>query len=186
MVQEGSVMDVLGVKPGARILDATAANRCIWETKESRWIVYMDVEPELEVKPDVICDNRHTPYPDGYFHHIVFDPPHGWKDKIGENIYSCRNKADQQTFKNKYGDVKYGFVTSKIPTYYGMDKYKSKTALLGYINKALQEFYRILAIDGVLMMKLKIGDASQTWGSTQTWWVLLMKKGKDHIQTELV
>lgn len=197
--------DILGVKPGARILDATAANRCIWETKESRWIVYMDVEPELEVKPDVICDNRHTPYPDGYFHHIVFDPPHGFGRKPGDGFYECRNIEEHRRFLTKFGYKK----TPGKPTYYGMDKYRSKGELLGYLNKALQEFYRILEDGGVLMMKwceleipfdnikpflrdwdimmkLKIGDGSQTRGSTQTWWVLLMKKEKSHVQTELV
>ena len=176
------------IKSKARILDATAANRCIWETKDSEYIVFMDMEPELEVKPDILCDNRKTPYPDGYFHHIVFDPPHGWGEKLGDKFYSCRNVIEYQKFVKKWG---YGDVNRKRPPYYGMDKYRSKTDLLGYVNKALQEFYRILDQGGVLMMrwceleipfdnikpflrdwdimmKLKIGDDSQTRGKTQT------------------
>ena len=133
-------------KPQARILDATAANRCIWEMKESEFIVYMDVESELEVKPDIVCDNRKTPYPDGYFHTIIFDPPHGWGEKLGKEWYSIRNKKDLKTLIETYPNQK----GRKTITYYGMDKYRSKSELLGYLNKALQEFYRILEWGGGL------------------------------------
>jgi hypothetical protein len=193
------------VKPDARILDATAGNRCIWEMKDSPFILFMDVESELEVKPDIICDNRKMPYSDGYFHTIIFDPPHGWGEELGNEMYSIRNQKDSLKFKEKYPNFKY----HGPYTYYGMDKYRSKTQLLGYLNKAFQEFYRILDRGGILflkwceieipfsgitpflrdwdiMMKLRIGDSSQTRGSTQTWWVLLMKKPKTHEQLELV
>jgi len=58
-----------------RILDATAANRCMWTTKDSEYIIYIDIEPELNTAPDILMSCRHTGFLDSYFHTILFDPP---------------------------------------------------------------------------------------------------------------
>ncbi len=191
--QIGQFADILSVKPNARILDATAGNRLIWMKKESPFILWADIEPQLERKPDIVMDCRKTNFPNNYFNVIIFDPPHGWGEKTGEKFFSCRNEKEARIFVEKW-KMKYRGVN-----YYGMDKYQSKTQLLNYIHRSQLEFYRILKDEGILfmkwcelkipygnikpffsnwneMIKLRINDSSQSLGNTQTWWLMLMKK----------
>ena len=86
------------------ILDACCGSRMFWFNKAHPNAVYMD-NRELDetlcdgrrivVKPDVIGDFRHMPFPDGSFRLVVFDPPHlkragerGWMKKK----YGCLNR----------------------------------------------------------------------------------------------
>ena len=67
------------------ILDACCGCRMFWFNKNHPNVIYMD-NRELDetmcdgrrivVKPDVIGDFRHMPFPDGSFRLVVFDPPH--------------------------------------------------------------------------------------------------------------
>ena len=67
------------------ILDACCGSRMFWFNKAHPNAVYMD-NRELDetlsdgrriiVKPDVIGDFRHMPFPDASFRLVVFDPPH--------------------------------------------------------------------------------------------------------------
>jgi len=185
-------------KPNARILDATAANRTIWKTKQDDRIIWIDIEPELEIKPDFVMDCTKTDFPDEYFHHIFFDPPYGSGHSREKGDYFCiRNKAEMAKFERERG-----FTPVGKWTYYGLDKYKTKMELFKFIYIALEEFYRILRSDGILMLKwnemevplsrvmnmtkdwieimrITVGSVSQNLGSTQTYWVLLMKKKKE-------
>lgn len=192
--QGGHTLTVLDIKPEARILDATAANRRIWDIRETPNIIWLDIDPELEIKPDVVIDCTKTEFPDGYFFAIFFDPPHQWGDKTADQLYTCRNKKEHDAFMKKWGFKQF----KKVPTYYGTDKYKSKSQLLSFIHKAQQEFYRILAPNGMLwvkwceskiplgkitpffkdwhvMMVLEIGSQKQTLSQAQTFWILLLK-----------
>lgn len=192
------------VKPGARILDATAENQSIWKIKESPFILWIDIEPELEIKPDILMNNEKTSFPDNYFHTIFFDPPHGWGKELGKSWMSIRNKEDKKLYP-------WGQPSGTV--YYGWDKYSSKTALISHIHRAQKEFYRILQDNGILwfkwdeceiplnnlevffrdwiiMMKIQIG-ANPMMGNnpkesiSKSWWVLLMKREKTVNQTEL-
>lgn len=42
----------------------------------------------LEVKPDIIGDFRHIPFPDDTFYMVVFDPPHLLR--VGENSWMAK------------------------------------------------------------------------------------------------
>jgi len=189
------------VKSDARILDATASNRHIWRTKESRHVLWIDIEPELERKPDMILDCTCTGFEAGRFHTIFFDPPHWWGGKTGSDFFTCRNKAERMALEARYGKGLQG------GAYYGTDKFRTKRELLSFIHKAQKEFSRILMDDGVLwlnwsevrlpldrilpffrnwdeMLRLTIGSKSQTLGTAQNYWVMFMKKDGPH-QAEL-
>lgn len=194
-------MKILEDKPNARILDATAGNRNIWLKKENPNIIWIDIEPDLEVKPDLLIDCTKTPFPDGYLFTIFFDPPHWWGDKIAENIYTLRNWDDANHFNKKYG-------TNRHVSYYGTDKFQTKTQLLIFLNKASKEFYRILASNGMLWVKwvdakidlgkilpffrdydevlrIHIGSPKQTSSNIQAYWILFMKKDRPTNQMDL-
>lgn len=79
------------VKPEADVIDVCCGGRMFWYGDRSDTI-YMDIREkdtvlcdgrEFSVRPDVVADFRHNPYPDGSFSLVVFDPPHlrygaGW------------------------------------------------------------------------------------------------------------
>jgi len=182
------------VKPEAQILDATAGNRQIWEEKEHRFILFVDIEPELDIPPDLIIDTRDTKFPDEYFNTIFFDPPHGWGGKTGKSIYTCRNEKEYVELKKKYNLDRWGNKAS----YYGLDKYPTKSALIKYIFESQREFFRILKLNGMLwlkwnevsiplgnilslfhdwieMLRLPISSPLQKMGNKQTYWVMFLK-----------
>jgi len=121
---------------------------------------------------------------------VIFDPPHLWGKKIGDYLGTIRNREEAKAFYPE---------RSKGSTYYGWDKYQTKSALLGFINRAQKEFARVLMENGVLwlkwnecgipyrnisslfrdwdeMLKFKVQSRFQTRGKTQTWWIMFMKK----------
>lgn len=88
-------------------------------------------------------------------------------------------------------------------TYYGWDKYKTKAEIRKYIYESQKEFKRVLADDGLLLVKwnevrialkrfltmlpewrllieLPISDPNQTWGSAQTYWLMMEKKKEEY------
>ncbi len=191
---------ILDTKPQARILDATAANRMIWRTKKSNKIIWIDIEPELEISPDLIIDCAETGFPDYSVMTIFFDPPHWWGDKPASTFFTCRNKKEKGKFVEKYGSAGVG--------YYGTDKYQTKSQLLSFLHRAQKEFYRILYPDGMLwlnwsevklsinkilpffknwdeMIRLEIGSKYQQLGEKQNYWILLMKKDRPSSQVDL-
>jgi hypothetical protein len=179
------------------ILDATAGNRTMWQTKSLEQIIYIDVEQRLEVKPTIFADNTNTPFFDKVFDTIFYDPPHMYGDKGSFYVY-----PDSKSFLEKWKG--YGV----IPRYYGGDKYKNQMQLIVHVYKAQKEFRRILKDDGLLWLKwnetaitlkrlLKLFEywhimltlptkaPSQTAGNKQTYWVCLAKEQKDFIQSTL-
>lgn len=68
-----------------KILDACCGSRMFWFNKQESHTTYMDIRKETfelcdgrktEIKPDVVADCRHCPFPDDTFNLIIFDPPH--------------------------------------------------------------------------------------------------------------
>ena len=187
------------IKPDALVLDATAANRMVWRKKDDARVLFIDIEPELEIKPDLVCDCTDTGFPDKSFHTIIFDPPHWWGDEIAENIYTLRNADDVKKFNDKYG-------TNMHQGYYGTDKVKTRRELVTFLHKAQKEIYRILWDNGLLwfnwsevkiplgnilsifvnwdeMIRLEIGSKSQTRSKHQNYWLMFMKKDRPKFQS---
>lgn len=179
------------VKQEAKILDATAGNRCMWKTRQDNRILWIDIEPELNTPPDRLLDCRNTDYPDEYFYGIFFDPPHEYGREKNTTIFTTPSK--------KIADEKWPDYPRPNPRYYGADKYATKDDLIKFISDAQLEFNRILNTQhGMLWLKwnerrIKLSDIlaefSERWlvmlkicveraGETaaQTWWILLMKK----------
>ena len=173
------------MKENARVLDATAGNRTMWDTKDTPLIVWIDIEKDLTVQPDILMDCTNTEFEGGRFHTIFFDPPHSYG--------RTKNTGAHQTPSQELQREKWG----RAGAYYGFDKYLTKPALLAFINKSQKEFQRILSDDGVLwfkwaeihatldsilplfndwtvMMKHEVAYRGRV--KTRTWWVTFMKK----------
>ena len=71
------------------VLDACCGGKMMWFDKDDDRAVFADCRSEVmdvshctsnpgkkEVLPDVLHDFRDMDFPDGSFHHVVFDPPH--------------------------------------------------------------------------------------------------------------
>ena len=140
--QNGQVNKIQNNKPDAAILDATAANRKFWLKKQDKRILWIDIQTDLDIAPDMVLDCTNTGFPNQSFHTIIFDPPHWWGDETGGNFYTCRNEKERSKFIEKYGPGGY--------SYYGTDVYKTKRELLKFLHKAQLELYRILWDNGVL------------------------------------
>lgn len=180
------------------ILDATSGNRTMWEWKDSEYIVYIDIQRRLEIPPTLFCDNTKTPFPNGMFHTIFYDPPHKWGDP--KSFYSF---PELESYQTVYKDAQ------RLPTYYGWEMYKTRRALLRHIYNAQKEFARITKSDGLLWLKwneveiplknvlsvfmewqmilqLPISDPRQTAGKKQTYWVCMQRKKEIRVQQPLL
>lgn len=176
------------------ILDATAGNRAIWETKHSEAIIYIDIEKKLERKPTIFADNTCTPFRSHVFDTIIYDPPYYWGDD--KSWYSI---PDAKTYYALFGEKR------KAPRYYGTDKMTSRGAVIAHIYRAQTEFLRILKLDGLLWMKwcevairlhkvlaiftnwdlllkVYVKDRNQTRSQCQTYWLNF----SPHITTEIL
>jgi len=60
------------------ILDVTAGNRAIWQTptKKPPNVVFLDMDKELSIPPDILGVWEYLPFRDDVFSCIIFDPPH--------------------------------------------------------------------------------------------------------------
>ena len=180
------------------ILDATAGNRTMWEHKKCPDIIHLDMDREIQIKPDILADNTTTPFSEKTFSDIFYDPPHTWGG--GVYFFSFRNEAERaKIYPHVHG----------VPTYYGWDKYKTREGLISHIHRAQLEFYRILKDDGILwlkwnemsiplnrvlvifnqwlvLMKLYVNDPTHTAGTAQTFWVCMCKEKGDYKQKTLL
>jgi len=170
------------------ILDATAGNRTMWRHKDSENIIYVDIEKRLEVKPTLFADDRKLPFRGRQFDTIFFDPPHAY----GGGSLLFTSPFHTAEYRARFRD--------KDPTsYYGWDKYKTKSELLRYIYQAQAELRRVLKDDGLLWLKwnemnisvrtilhllqdwrllleLPVKHKAQRLGKMQTYWLCLEKK----------
>lgn len=137
------------------ILDATAANRRMWTERDVDGIIYIDQQTALEIPPTLFCDNTKTPFRDGIFDTIFYDPPHD--SGLPSLFWGFPNeKAKQAHFKDFKG----------VPTYYGTEVYDTMFDLIKHIAKAQREFLRILTDDGLVW--LKWNETKKTIGAIKT------------------
>lgn len=98
-----------------KILDMCCGGRMFWWDKENPHTTFMDIRDfecracdgrTIRVKPDIVADFRNIPFPDEYFDHVVFDPPHLLK--VGENAWLAQKygKLSKESWKE---DLKKGF-----------------------------------------------------------------------------
>lgn len=97
-----------------KILDACCGSRMCWFDKENEQTMFMDNREEdctlcdgrkLVVKPDLIADFRHMPFPDNSFYLVLFDPPH--LNKLGENSWLAKKYG--RLFPTWEDDIRQGF-----------------------------------------------------------------------------
>ena len=159
------------------ILDATAGNRHIHgENKHPDNVVFMDKEPNLRIPPDVVATWDKIPYPDDYFHCVIFDPPH---------VFSLTSMYNQDPKARPNG-------SKKIPGWYGA--FASKRDAVCQIIAGQKEFARVapricfkwneasLSIDRVLTCFTEWDiifkePAPSRGDKPSTWWVKMVRKG---------
>ena len=178
-------------KPHATVLDATAANRHLWDEKFYEMVLYMDIEPALQIPPDLLGDNTQTGFPDKRFKIEFYDPPHSWGATSG--IYTLKNHEESKAYWKKYDRPAY---VRKTPGYYGLDKYKTKQDLLNHVGRAQKELHRILEDGGLLIFKwcevevplrevLKLTPEKPLFGHKvgklmRTHWIAFLKPNAEH------
>jgi len=79
-----------------KVLDVCCGTKGMWFNKNDKRALFLDKRNEkhfniypsgkkyMEIKPDVIGDFTNIKQPDNSFWHIVFDPPHIKRNKLGE------------------------------------------------------------------------------------------------------
>lgn len=186
------------------ILDAGCGNRAMWKKKNQEGIIYVDVEKKLQRKPTFFADNRSLPFADECFSIIFFDPPFTYN----MNAHPFFSFPNEKLLREKYPDI------SNLGSYYGIERYKTKSALIAYIYRAEKELYRVLKTDGVLWLRwCNFGDITEqtpllifenwslcrtleinsskkttylTGSKAKSFWFMLMKKPLPFIQKELM
>jgi hypothetical protein len=164
------------------LLDVSAGNRHIWSEKNPPDTIFIDREPGLKVKPDVLADFTMIPFRDGIFDMVVFDPPHLVVSKPSAK-WAHRDPAEAEF---DYSGAWWGYFTSP------MQMFKA-------IAMAQDEIYRVTTDDGFLYFKWNnamaktmtvIPKFSKTWvelirtdrqtgssvSDSTTFWVLFSKR----------
>jgi hypothetical protein len=180
------------------ILDATAGNRTMWQTKKSENIIYADREKKLKVKPTIFADNRELPFRAETFTSIFFDPPHdiGADDSDLLTMGKMRLKEAKATER-------------RLHTYYGLYYVKTVNDMIKLIYYVQKELFRVLQYGGLLwlkwneiaiplerilaifngwriLLKIPVSSETHTLGKKQTYWVCLTKEKKETVQTTLL
>ena len=196
-------MPVLRSKHGIQsrekmILDATAANRTMWKTKNTENIIYIDLEKKLKQKPTIFADNTNTPFLSSSFDTIFYDPPHD----IGKDDSDLLTMGKLQLKEAKATE-------HRLHTYYGLYYIKTVNDMIKHVYKAQKEFHRILKHDGLVWLKwcevkmkltrilriwtdwnvliiINCTDPTHTMGKQQTYWICLTKKKREIVQTTLL
>lgn len=187
------------------ILDAGCGNRAMWKHKEAS-VITCDVEKKLQRKPLIFASNAFLPFKNESFDTVFFDPPFAW-NVTTHPFFSYPNKTLQEEKGYKvHGD---------IPTYYGIERYKTRSELISYIYRAEKELYRIVKTDGSLWLRWcemkninsnnilaifenwylclehEINSSKQVYGARESkennisFWFMLMKKPLKFTQTSL-
>lgn len=115
-------------RPAGRIIDVTCNRRKMWSGLDTANVTFCDIDPE--VGPDVVCDFRRTPFPDGHASLIIFDPPH-LPSAAGTEASHAQYKAD-----------------------YGLERSVAGDNISSIFPEFLAEAKRLLVDDGIVIAKL--------------------------------
>lgn len=182
------------------ILDAGCGNRAMWEEKTVDGIIYLDVQKQLQRKPTIFADNRNLPFCSNIFDTVFFDPPHAW----GMDNHVFFSFPNTKLQREKYPEYK----KKSIPSYYGVEIYRTRSQLVAYLYRAEKELRRVLKKDGILWFRwtnLDRMDERQAlnifcnWlvctrheinnvmqrSETKSFWFMMMQKPMEFIQMEL-
>lgn len=157
------------------ILDATSGNRYMWKkNKHPSGVIFLDKEPELRIKPDIISTWDNIPLEDDGCKCIIFDPPHV------TSLTSMWNR-DPKASPNGH---------KKIPGWYGA--FENEAHALDQIHGGQLEFSRIAPIicfkwneasidlDEVLKVfdrwTVKTVKQKKALRSSKTFWTQLIRK----------
>ena len=118
------------------ILDATTGGGHMWhdDAKDIERAVYadrrqlegLDLQPNWECSPGVLCDTRHLPFQDDTFHLIAYDPPH--------RVTDGGMKALSGVIEQKYGALR-------------AETWQSD------LSQSFEELWRVLKPNGTLTFK---------------------------------
>jgi hypothetical protein len=174
----------------------------MWEQKENPNILFIDVEKELQRKPNVFASNVNLPFKDSQFSTVFYDPPFKWNCD-DHQFFSFPNR---EKLHKMYPDIR---PDTNPPSYYGIDRYKTRTELVSYIYRSEKELYRVLKEDGILWLRWcemvnmthnqvlaifqnwriclthEIGNSKRVTGESASYWFMLMKKPLNFNQKEL-
>ena len=100
----------------------------MWKNRDVPGILFLDIQTELRVPPDIFGDAKRLPFRSGVFSTVFFDPPH-----------EHRGPSSRSRYANPKG------------TYYGQDI--TKPQLIRLLDMAPVEFYRVLGPEGRLCFK---------------------------------
>lgn len=153
--------------------------------KERDDIIFMDKEPRLARKPDIIARWESIPFPDNYFHCVIFDPPHfigettsyakdpsvlpnGSKRQFGwYGCFKTRHEAVSELIKAQREIAR---VSPRMCLKWS-DQFIPLHNILGIFDNWLPQF--------ILIYKAEDGRGSRKLGDRRgcrTWWVKLVRK----------
>lgn len=183
------------------ILDAGSGNRCMWLLKTNESIIHIDIEKALQNKPDLFASNTNLPFKTNAFDTIFFDPPFAWNTPTHPFFSYPNYELMHQKYPNRD--------RNGIQSYYGIERYKTRTELAAYLYRAEKELRRVLKPDGCLwlrwctmtemdhnnvlgifadwheMLRHEMGSAKRNTGETSSYWFMLMKKPIKYQQPDL-
>ena len=158
------------------ILDVTAGNRMMWPNKDNEYVIFLDKESGLLIKPDILADFRCLPFRDDVFSLSFFDPPHFFgslppfmdnKDNLHGGYYGV--------FKNRKD-----MVISIIKTQKELSRVSERLCFKW--NEAMIKLFQILTCftEWMVILKLqpkpRMGRRSYRNYSKNTWWVTFIRK----------
>jgi len=146
------------------LLDATAGNRMMWKNKSPPLTVFMDSQIKLNTPPDVFGCWEYTPFRDGIFLTVIFDPPHKfnrtsgfWADPTSLNYYGADIRREKLVSGIYQGTREFLRIAQRL-CFKWCDDEISLWRILGLLPKEWKEIFR------------KGDDKVRVHGNT-TWWI---------------
>ena len=147
------------------------------DNKFPEGVVFLDKEPRLMIKPDILTTWDKIPYPNDYFSCCIFDPPHTW---FGES--SIHNNPVR--IEGKRGATWWGNPGSEVNLVRDIIKGQREIARVSPVicfkwNEVSVSLEKILTCftewREVYRMEYK---SQRKTGNSKTWFVRLHRKGE--------
>jgi hypothetical protein len=177
--------EVVKRKPNARIADVSAGNRQMGPIKNLDNVIFIDKEPLLKIKPDLLADwktlDRH--FPKDYFHCLIWDPPH---------IFSRTSQFNKTPWLTSNGSLNqpgwYGAFNGKrdaaIQLYWGQKSMAEISPRLCFKwNEAQESVEWALSLLDYWQVQFKVRYVSPFRKNSQVkawiWWIKLVRRGRN-------